>query len=66
MDGRPVATQPKRQNPCSMDRTQARVKLAKGRHEIMIAFDTDEGYGWGICFSFEYKGKGKPVFPLVA
>lgn len=65
VDGRTVATQPKRQNPCLHDRTQARVKLTKGRHKIMIALDTDEGYGWGICFSFEYAGKGKPVFPAV-
>jgi len=65
VDGRTVAMQPKRQNPGSQDRTQARVQLAKGRHEIMIAFDTDEGYGQGICFSFEYAGKGNPVFPAV-
>ena len=65
VNGKAVATQPERQNPCSRERTRARVKLNRGRHEIMIAFDADEGNGWGISFSFENAGKGKPVFPSV-
>jgi hypothetical protein len=64
VDGRTVATQPARRNPCTQDRTQARVTLDKGIHEIVIAFDTDAGKAEGICFSLEYIGAGAPVFPI--
>ena len=47
---------------------QARVRLTKGTHEIMIAFDTNGGLGWGIFFCFEVpegrrKDGSKAVFP---
>ncbi len=64
LDGRSVATQSERRNPCTHDRTQARVNLSQGTHEIVIAFDTDHGNAEGICFSLEYAGEGEPVFPL--
>ena len=42
-------------------------KLSKGKHEIVIAFDTADGLGWGIfaCFGIpkSQRGKDKPAFP---
>ena len=68
LDGKTLLTQPKRVNPCPATRSQATVKLARGVHEIMIAFDTDNGDGWGLYFSFELPKKErkagiKPRFP---
>ncbi|NQU11125.1 DUF2961 domain-containing protein, partial [bacterium] len=68
VDGQPVLCEPGRVNPCPRTRSRARIKLAKGTHEIVIAFDTDGGNGWGICFSFEVpadrrRAGPKPQFP---
>jgi hypothetical protein len=70
VDGKIVATESRRQNPCPYTRTVATVALKKGLHEIMVALDTDRGRGWGIVFSFEVppaerRAGRKPVFPEV-
>lgn len=68
VNGRAVLCQPKRVNPAQPDRSQARLTLAKGTHEIIVALDTDTGMGWGIFFRFQapkaaLKNGATPVFP---
>lgn len=68
VDGRVVITAPERINPAPVKRSRARLSLDKGVHEIMIAFDTAKGKGWGIFCTFEIpksarKGRARPVFP---
>jgi len=53
VDGREILCEPTRVNPAPKTRSQARVRLEPGAHEIVIAFDTDQGNGWGIYFCFE-------------
>ena len=69
MDGQPVAATPGACNPAPRDRTQARVALAAGEHELGIAFDRADGRGWGMFVCFEIPmdrpmhGQS-PVFPM--
>jgi alpha-L-fucosidase len=68
VDGRSVLCEPKRVNPSVADRSKATVKLARGKHNVVIALDTDKGMGWGIFARFEVpesarKRTPKPVFP---
>ncbi|MCG3147452.1 MAG: hypothetical protein PCFJNLEI_00892 [Verrucomicrobiae bacterium] len=68
VNGRAVLTVPERQNPAPPFRSKVALKLGKGTHEIVTAFDTDAGRGWGIFCSFEIPAanrnrSGKPVFP---
>ena len=49
--------------------TQAQVKLAKGKHEIVVALDRAGGNGWGMFVSFAPAAAGgkagqAPVFRL--
>ncbi len=67
IDGQRVLCETRRVNPCSPSRSQVTVELTKGDHEIVVAFDTDKGMGWGIAFSFETPKpdrRGKPVLPV--
>ncbi len=48
VDGKALACEAKRRNPLSPDRTVVTADLSRGEHEIMIALDTDHGFGWGI------------------
>lgn len=52
VDGKPVAATGGTVNPAPFLRTQAKVKLARGTHEIVVAFDRGGGAGWGIFVSF--------------
>ncbi len=52
VNGEPVLCVPERQNPCFADRSTALLDLPQGRHELMVAFDTAQGMGWGIRFRF--------------
>ena len=69
VDGQPVAATPGACNPAPRDRTQARVALAAGEHELGIAFDRAEGRGWGVFVCLEIPmdrpihGQ-QPVFPM--
>ena len=67
VDGKPVLTVPERLNPAVPGRSTVDLQLSKGKHEIVIAFDTANGQGWGIfvCFGIPkgQRGKEKPVFP---
>jgi alpha-L-rhamnosidase len=68
VDGKPVAEQGKRVNPAPTTRTSAKVKLSAGEHEIMVAFDTDKGMGWGFFASLEIPSQARksgmqPTFP---
>jgi len=70
VDRKPVLSVPSRVNPATHDRSKVDVTLARGTHEIVIAFDTDSGMGWGFYFRFEVprpaRKKGiEPAFPLV-
>jgi hypothetical protein len=68
VDGRNVLCEPVRINPAMPNRSQIEVLLRRGIHEIVVAFDTADGRGWGIFFEFEVpeaerkKGR-KPAFP---
>ena len=67
VDGQKVLTVPQLQNPAAPRRSKVDLSLSRGRHEIVVAFDTANGMGWGIFASFEvpehHRGKGKPLFP---
>lgn len=68
VDGKQALAVPERVNPARPDRSSCAVRLDKGVHEVVVALDTDHGYGWGIYFSFEIpvegrKAKGTPAFP---
>lgn len=70
VDGKPVITQAKRENPALPDRSRAEIKLAEGEHEIVIALDLDYGQGWGVYVCFEVpvkerKPRRKGCFPQV-
>ncbi len=71
VDGRELFCDPKVVNPSMPGRSKAKMKLGKGSHELVIAFDTCGGRGWGIFVNFEALGnaaaaKGrKAVFPKV-
>jgi alpha-L-fucosidase len=69
VDGRPVFIETKRVNPAPLDRSRIPVRLAKGRHEIVVALDTDHGMGWGFYACFEVPRSARrpgvlPRFPL--
>jgi len=53
VDGQPVACATGTVNPAPYLRTQARVHLTEGDHELVMALDRDGGRGWGIfaCFT---------------
>jgi len=53
VDGRPVGASGGAINPAPYTRTAARLDLAAGEHEIVVAFDRAGGKGWGIFVSFE-------------
>jgi hypothetical protein len=69
VDGKPVAATGGTINPAPLTRTQARLALNAGEHEISVAFDRDGGLGWGLFVSFEQTdksggAKGQPAtFP---
>ncbi|MCG3147453.1 MAG: hypothetical protein PCFJNLEI_00893 [Verrucomicrobiae bacterium] len=63
VNGRAVLTVPERQNPAPVLRSKVALRLAKGVHEIVIAFDTSHGLGWGIFACFDSTGMRRPVFP---
>ncbi|MCG3147206.1 MAG: hypothetical protein PCFJNLEI_00644 [Verrucomicrobiae bacterium] len=67
VDGRVALTVPSLINPAVPGRSKVDLRLSKGDHEIVIAFDTAGGRGWGIFACFEIpqrqRGKIKPVFP---
>jgi hypothetical protein len=57
-------------NPALPGRSHVAVKLSQGLHEIVIAFDTAAGRGWGIYFSWELpkaarRQDSKPRFPTL-
>ncbi len=70
MDGQPLFAEPKCANPAVPGRSSIPLALAAGQHELMIAFDTAAGRGWGIFARFEAPKHGrkkgeKPIFPAV-
>jgi len=70
LDGRPVLVNPDTRNPAVPDRARVDVALDKGEHEIVIAFDTAAGRGWGIFSSWvippaQRVATGEQLFPSV-
>ena len=69
VDSQPVAATSGTCNPAPRDRTQVRIALVAGEHELGIALDRDGGRGWGVFVCFEIPldrpihGQ-PPVFPL--
>ena len=53
VDGKAVAATPGTINPAAPSRTQVRVKLRRGTHEICVAFDRADGKGFGIFASLQ-------------
>ncbi|MEI6521141.1 MAG: alpha-L-fucosidase [bacterium] len=67
-DGKSVLTVPDAINPAMPGRSFVDLNMTTGQHELIIAFDTAEGRGWGIfsCFGIPHGQRGidkKPVFP---
>jgi alpha-L-fucosidase len=70
LDGQSVFADPRCFNPSVPGRNAVDLALSAGSHELMIAFDTAQGKGWGIYACFEVpksgrKGMTEPVFPKV-
>jgi hypothetical protein len=64
IDGKALMAQKKLTNPAKPDRTNARVSLSKGTHEIEVAFDLAKGKGWGIFLRFaQIAGMKRVPFP---
>ena len=69
VDGSSVLTDPETRNPACPDRTQIEILLDRGEHEVVIAFDTAAGKGWGIFSSWavpkcERKANTERIFPV--
>ena len=70
VDGKHVMTEAYTLNPATPGRSKAVVELEKGEHEVVVAFDTAKGRGWGIFFSWEIpeeelKNNPQRIFPTV-
>ena len=68
VDGKLVIDQPTRINPAVPDRSRALLRLARGKHELVVALHTDSGKGQGIFLRFMIPSSVKklprvPVFP---
>jgi hypothetical protein len=68
VDGQAVLTEPETRNPATPDRSRVEVALGEGEHEIVIAFDTAAGRGWGIFCSWvippaQRSAKSDRLFP---
>ncbi len=59
-DGQPIACDPKSRPPITPDRTQAELDLTAGEHELVVAFDLNNGNASGIRFRFA-KADGQPI-----
>jgi predicted dehydrogenase len=69
VDGKSVLTAPETVNPAPTERSRVTLKLKKGEHEIIVAFDLNKGKGWGLYARFEVpkaarKGLKQASFPL--
>jgi uncharacterized protein (DUF608 family) len=53
VDGEPVAAEGGAVSPAPATRTQVRVKLARGTHELCVALDRAGGKGWGFFSSLQ-------------
>ncbi|MEI6970026.1 MAG: GH116 family glycosyl hydrolase [bacterium] len=53
LDGKALAVTPGTVNPATSTRTQVRVALSQGEHELCVAFDRAGGNGWGIFVSLQ-------------
>jgi len=70
VDGKRVLAEPIRRNPAVPARSSVDIRLSAGNHDILLAFDTDHGMGWGFFFQFEVPPEqrphfGKPAFPRI-
>ncbi len=68
VDGKAVLCEPRPENPAQPYRTKADIDLSAGSHELVIAFDLNHGFGWGVYACFEVpeaqrKTRRKPCFP---
>ena len=69
VDGSSVLAEPETRNPACPDRTQIEMLLDRGEHEVVIAFDTAGGKGWGIFSSWvvpkcEREADTERIFPV--
>ena len=53
VDGAPVACTPSTTKPAPVTRTQVKLNLSAGKHEICVALNRDNGLGWGIFVSLQ-------------
>lgn len=61
LNGRQVAVEPAATNPCAADQYQYPVKLRGGNNEVVIAFDSRNGQGWGISARFLPDAEGAVI-----
>ena len=52
IDGDCVLTTPETRNPAVQGRSRTEAALTAGEHDVVIAFDTAAGKGWGIYFEW--------------
>lgn len=52
LDGRPIHADVQQKNPAIPIRARIPVQLAAGEHDITVAFDLNQGRGWGIFLRF--------------
>jgi uncharacterized protein (DUF608 family) len=53
VDGEPVAATRGTVKPAPVVRTQVRLRLTRGTHELCVALDRDNGEGWGFFASLQ-------------
>ena len=66
IDKKAVVSEKKQKNPALPDRTSATVTLAKGKHEVLVAFDLAKGMGWGVFLRFAATDASPKAFPKQA
>jgi len=53
VDGEEVFCDPRGTNPAGKDKARIPLVAAKGKHEVLIALDSNDGWAWGVALRFE-------------
>lgn len=53
IDGTEAFYDPNGTNPAGRDKAKIPFRATKGKHEVMVALDSNSGNAWGICLRFE-------------
>lgn len=66
LNGKEVCRDAKATNPCTPAEYNKNVRLAEGKNEVLVAFDTRKGMGWGICMRLEGMSDKEPITKIVS